>query len=139
MERNGKKMAEEKILVVDDEPDVLEVVKSRLELHGFQVITAKDGEEALQKVEQEEPDLVLLDVMMPGLDGWEVCKQIRENKETENITVTMLTVKSTDEDKVTSFDDGLADWHISKPFKKKRFVKTVKWLLESPLERKSAP
>ncbi|MFQ5888189.1 MAG: hypothetical protein ACE5HY_05785, partial [Candidatus Hydrothermarchaeales archaeon] len=63
----------------------------------------------------------------------------RENEETKDITVTMLTVKSSDEDKVTSFDDGLADWHISKPFKKKGFIRTVKWLLESPLKRESVP
>ncbi|MEE8358349.1 MAG: response regulator [Candidatus Hydrothermarchaeales archaeon] len=128
-----------KIMVVDDEADMRFMVRKILENEGHEVIEAEAGKVALDKLKEVKPDLILLDVMMPGLDGWEVCKQIRENKETENITVTMLTVKSTDEDKVTSFDDGLADWHISKPFKKKRFVKTVKWLLESPLERKSAP
>ncbi len=128
-----------KIMVVDDEADMRFMVRKILENEGHEVIEAEAGKVALEKLKEVKPDLILLDVMMPGLDGWEVCKQIRENKETENITVTMLTVKSTDEDKVTSFDDGLADWHISKPFKKKRFVKTVKWLLESPLERKSAP
>lgn len=128
-----------KIMVVDDEADMRFMVRKILENEGHEVIEAEAGKVALEKLKEVKPDLILLDVMMPGLDGWEVCKQIRENKETENITVTMLTVKSTDEDKVTSFDDGLADWHISKPFKKKRFVKTVKWLLENPLERKSAP
>lgn len=126
-----------KIMVVDDEADMRFMVRKILENEGHEVIEAEAGKVALDKLKEVKPDLILLDVMMPGLDGWEVCKQIRENKETENITVAMLTVKSTDEDKVTSFDDGLADWHISKPFKKKRFVKTVKWLLESPLERKS--
>ncbi len=128
-----------KIMVVDDEADMRFMVRKILENEGHEVIEAEAGKIALEKLKEVKPDLILLDVMMPGLDGWEVCKQIRENKETENITVTMLTVKSTDEDKVTSFDDGLADWHISKPFKKKRFAKTVKWLLESPLGRKSAP
>lgn len=128
-----------KIMVVDDEADMRFMVRKILENEGHEVIEAETGKVALDKLKEVKPDLILLDVMMPGLDGWDVCKQIRENKETENITVAMLTVKSTDEDKVTSFDDGLADWHISKPFKKKRFVKTVKWLLESPLERKSAP
>ncbi len=128
-----------KIMVVDDEADMRFMVRKILENEGHEVIEAEAGKIALEKLKEVKPDLILLDVMMPGLDGWDVCKQIREDKETENITVAMLTVKSTDEDKVTSFDDGLADWHISKPFKKKRFVKTVKWLLESPLERKSAP
>jgi len=128
-----------KIMVVDDESDMRFMVRKILENEGHEVIEAESGNIALEKLKEVKPDLIILDVMMPGLDGWDVCKKIRENKETENIIVTMLTVKSTDADKVASFDEGLADWHISKPFKKNRFVKTVNWLLESPLERKSSP
>jgi len=128
-----------KIMVVDDESDMRFMVRKILENEGHEVIEAESGNIALEKLKEVKPVLIILDVMMPGLDGWDVCKKIRENKETENIIVTMLTVKSTDADKVASFDEGLADWHISKPFKKNRFVKTVNWLLESPLERKSSP
>ncbi len=128
-----------KIMVVDDEADMRFMVRKILENEGFDVEEAESGKAALEKLKNVTPDLILLDVMMPGLDGWETCKRIRENKNTENVTVAMLTVKSSDEDKVASFDDGLADWHISKPFKKKRFIQTVKWLLESPLKRELAP
>ncbi|MFQ5975660.1 MAG: PleD family two-component system response regulator [Candidatus Hydrothermarchaeales archaeon] len=123
------------IMVVDDEADMRFMVRKVLENEGYEVIEAENGKTALEKLKETKPDLLLLDVMMPGLDGWEVCKRIRENEDTKDIIVTMLTVKSSDEDKVTSFDEGLADWHISKPFKKQRFVRTVKWLLESPLQR----
>lgn len=124
-----------KILVVDDEADMRFMVRKILESEGFEVQEAEDGKAALEKLKNFIPDLILLDVMMPGLDGWEVCKRIRDNEETKSVIVTMLTVKSSDEDKVISFDDALADWHISKPFKKKRFIQTINWLLESPLQK----
>lgn len=128
-----------KIMVVDDEADMRFMVRKILENEGFDVEEAESGKAALEKLKNVTPDLILLDVMMPGLDGWETCKRIRQNKNTESVTVAMLTVKSSDEDKVASFDEGLADWHISKPFKKKRFIQTVKWLLESPLKRELTP
>lgn len=124
-----------KILIVDDEPDILLILRKILEKEGYKVIDAESGEEGLKKIKEVKPDLALVDIMMPGMDGWEVCRRIKENEDTKDITVAMLTVKTEDPDKVKSFDEALADWHIAKPIKRERLIKTVKWLLESPLER----
>ena len=124
-----------KILVVDDEPDITFIVKETLMREGYEVIVANNGKEALEKIKSEDPDLVLLDVMMPELDGWETCKQIKADSDTKDTMVTMLTVKSEDEDKVKSLDYALADWHINKPIDRKKLVKTVKWLLTNPIKR----
>ncbi len=124
-----------KIMVVDDEPDITFIVKETLTREGYDVIVANNGKEALEKIKSEDPDLVLLDVMMPELDGWETCKQIKADDDTKDTMVTMLTVKSEDEDKVKSLDYALADWHINKPIDRKKLVKTVKWLLTNPIKR----
>ncbi len=128
------KMAK-KIMVVDDEEDILFIVKETLSREGFTVVSASSGLEALKKIKKERPDLILLDVMMPGLDGWETCRRIKEDEDTKDIMVTMLTVKSEDEDKVKSLDYALADWHISKPIERDKLLRTVKWLLSTPLKR----
>jgi len=122
-------------MVVDDEEDVVFLVKKILTEREHQVEAATSGQEALDIVTDFRPDLILLDVMMPEMDGWEVSKKLKENEETRDITIAMLTVRSEDEDKVTSFDEGLADWHISKPFTKDSLLKTVEWLLSNPLKR----
>lgn len=124
-----------KIMVVDDEEDILFIVKETLSREGYTVVTAHSGPEALKRVKKEKPDLILLDVMMPELTGWETCKKIKEDKDTKDIMVTMLTVKSEDEDKVKSLDYALADWHISKPIDRAKLLRTVKWLLSTPLKR----
>ncbi len=124
-----------KILVVDDEPDIVYLVEKILTNEGYTVVQAFSGSEALEKVEKEKPDLVLLDVMMPGMDGWETCKKIKENEETKDVMVAMLTVKSENGDKIQSFDYAIADWHIAKPIDRTRFTRTVKWLLTNPLKR----
>ncbi len=125
-----------KIMVVDDEPDIIYLVSKILKGEGYEVVSARSGDEALKILKKEKPTLILLDVMMPGLDGWETCKRIKDDPALKNITVAMLTVKSEDEDKVQSFDYAIADWHIAKPIEKEKFVRTVKWLLTSPLQRK---
>ncbi len=124
-----------KIMVVDDEPDITFIVKETLTREGYDVIVANSGKDALEKIREVDPDLVLLDVMMPDLDGWETCKQIKADDETKDTMVTMLTVKSEDEDKVKSLDYALADWHINKPIDRKKLVKTVNWLLTKPIKR----
>ncbi|GBE54669.1 MAG TPA: response regulator [Euryarchaeota archaeon] len=125
-----------KILVVDDEPDVAYLVKKILTDINHEVETANSGKEALDKIHSGyKPDLILLDVMMPEMDGWEVSRRIKENPSTKDVIITMFTVRSDDEDKVTSLDRGLADWHISKPFKKDTLIRTVEWLLTKPLKR----
>ncbi|MFV2040676.1 MAG: response regulator transcription factor [Candidatus Hydrothermarchaeales archaeon] len=124
-----------KIMVVDDEADITFIIKETLTREGYDVIVANSGKDALEKIRDAAPDLVLLDVMMPDLDGWETCKQIKADEDMKDTIVTMLTVKSEDEDKVKSFDYALADWHINKPIDRKKLVKTVKWLLTKPIKR----
>ncbi len=125
-----------KIMVVDDEPDIIHLVSLMLKGEGYDVVSAQRGEEALKLLMKEKPKLILLDVMMPGLDGWETCKRIKEDPTLKDSLVAMLTVKSEDKHKVHSLDYAIADWHISKPIEKDKFLKTVKWLLTNPLPRK---
>lgn len=133
-------MSEAKILVVDDEPDVLEMLKFRLEKEAFQVITASHGTEALEKVAKEKPSLVLLDVIMPGLDGYEVCQRLKVKEETRDIPVIMLTVKAETESKIKALDIG-ADDYITKPFEIRELVARIRAILRrgsiktSPEER----
>ncbi|GBE17595.1 alkaline phosphatase synthesis transcriptional regulatory protein PhoP [archaeon BMS3Abin16] len=105
-----------KVLVVDDEPDVLEVLRKVLDKHGYETVAAASGEEALEKIGEARPDAVVLDIMMPDLDGWEVSKRIRESKETGDLPIVMLSVLSEKRDRNTSFEYAGADWHVSTPF-----------------------
>ncbi len=124
-----------KVLVVDDEEDLRKLVMEVLKERGLEVYGASRGGEALEKVREIRPDLILLDVMMPDIDGWEVCRKIKGNPETRQIIVSMLTVKGHDRDKVKSLDYAVADWHISKPVSIDELAKTVLWLLGKPIKR----
>jgi CheY-like chemotaxis protein len=124
-----------KILVVDDEPDVTYLVKEMLGREGFEVEEANSGEEALEKINDEKPDLVLLDIMMPEMDGWEVSRKIKTDRATKDTIVSMYSVKFKDEDKVKSFDYGLADWHLKKSMDWKRFVRDVNWIFTQAIRR----
>ena len=104
----------EKILVVDDEPDSLKLFGYSLHRQGYEVLVAQNGSEALKIINKQKPDLVILDIMMPVMDGYEVCRRIRANPETEHLPVIMLTAKSEMQDKLTGFEAG-ADDYISKP------------------------
>ena len=117
-----------KILVVEDEPEIRILVKTILEKAGYSVVEAEDGEAALRLVNEEEPDLVLLDVMIPCIEGWEVCRRIRENEATRRIPIIMVTVRTTDEDIQRSVECG-ANAHINKPFDQKELLDTIKKLL----------
>ncbi len=105
-------MARGKILLVDDDPGILKLLKTFLQSRGYSTITAGDGEKALEYCDKEKPDLVLLDVMMPGMDGWEVLKRIRERS---SPPVMMLTAKDAATDTIQGFSLG-ADDYITKPF-----------------------
>ena len=104
-----------RILVIEDEQAIAELVKINLELLGHQVITAPDGIKGLAMSQQNRPDLIVLDVMMPDLDGFTVCQRLRQNPQTNHIPVLMLTALSTTKDKVAGFDAG-ADDYLPKPF-----------------------
>jgi phosphoserine phosphatase RsbU/P len=103
------------ILVVDDQPANLKVLFSFLKTHEFQIRVADNGEKALRVLENEQPDLILLDVLIPGMNGFEICKQIKENKDTANIPVIFMTALNSVEDKMTGFEAGGVDY-ITKPF-----------------------
>ena len=117
-----------KILVVDDEPDVLLLCRVNLEFEGYDVIEAHDGEEAIRKVVEEHPSLVLLDVMMPGLDGWKVLEMLKDNKATQEIPVIMLTAKVREIDQIQGLSEGAADY-VTKPFNPLALSRTVKDVL----------
>ncbi len=120
-----------KVMVVDDEPDIVAVVGRMLKKAGYDVIEAHNGKECLQKLKKEKPDLILLDVMMPDILGWDVCRKIKEDEATRSIPVAMLTVKSTNEDKERSFKYAHCDAHINKPIIREKLLSTVEWLLKN--------
>jgi two-component system alkaline phosphatase synthesis response regulator PhoP len=121
-------MAKAKILVVDDEEDIRELVELNLSHEGFKVLLCETGEQALEKAGSELPDLIILDFMLPGIDGLEVCKKLKSNMKTENIPVVMLTAKGEETDVVTGLEVG-ADDYITKPFSGKVLVARVRRLL----------
>lgn len=114
----------ELLLVVDDEPVNLRVLDSFLRLAGYRVRTAKDGYEALQSIEEEKPELVLLDVMMPGLSGYQVCESIRENYDNIELPVIMLTALNQADDRIRGFNSGANDY-LSKPFNKQELAARI--------------
>ncbi|MGJ8683664.1 MAG: response regulator transcription factor [Nonlabens sp.] len=123
-----------KILLVDDEPDILEIVSYNLKNEGYQVFTAENGKEGVQKAIKKKPDLIILDVMMPVMDGIEACEKIRKIPELDHTIITFLTARSEDYSMIAGFDAG-ADDYISKPIKPRVLVSKVKSLLR----RNSAP
>jgi two-component system alkaline phosphatase synthesis response regulator PhoP len=117
-----------KILLVDDEPDILEIVGYNLSSEGYKVITAINGIEAVKKAKKEKPHLIILDVMMPEMDGIEACEQIRLVPDLKDVIITFLTARGEDYSQVAGFDAG-ADDYITKPIKPKVLVSKVKALL----------
>jgi putative two-component system response regulator len=124
-----------KILIVDDEMDIRFVIGKMLTKEGFEIIEAESGEVALEVLKENSPDLILLDVMMPGLDGWETCAKIKSEEKTSHIPVIMLTAKTAEEEKIKALEECGAEWHISKPIDRPKFIETVKWIIESPPRR----
>lgn len=114
-----------KILVVDDEENIVELVKYNLERAGYQVIVAYDGDKALELIGKEKPDLILLDVMLPGTDGLTVCRETNSNSETQNIPIIMLSARGEEQDKVMGLEMG-ADDYITKPFSPRELIARVK-------------
>ncbi|NNE31594.1 MAG: response regulator transcription factor [Winogradskyella sp.] len=117
-----------KILLVDDEPDILEIVGYNLSSEGYQLITGENGIEAVELAKKHKPHLIILDVMMPEMDGIEACERIREQPELNNTIITFLTARGEDYSQVAGFDAG-ADDYITKPIKPKVLVSKVKALL----------
>ncbi len=123
-------------MVVDDEESVRFIVRRMLKAGDYDIVEAGTGEEALEKLKTQEVDLVLMDVMMPGMDGWEAAKRIKSDPRTKHIPVAMLTVRSEEEDKLTSFREAKADAHIAKPIIREKMLGTIKWILSNAPKRR---
>jgi CheY-like chemotaxis protein len=117
-----------RILVVDDEPNILTLTKTMLEREGHEVELAKNSAECFEKIREKRPDLILLDIMMPGDDGWEVCRKIKEDEKTSNIPVAMFTVRASEDSIEKSYECG-ADHHINKPFAREELLDAVENLV----------
>jgi two-component system phosphate regulon response regulator PhoB len=123
----------EKILVVDDEKDILELIDYNLTKNGYRVKTVTSGEDALELVKENDYDLIILDLMLPGVDGFDICKMIKADKQKANIPIVMVTAKADEADKVAGFEIG-ADHYVTKPFSPRELLAIVK----ATLRRKPA-
>lgn len=119
-----------KILVCDDERYIVRLIQVNLEKQGYQVVTAFDGKEGLEKVKSEKPNLVVLDVMMPYMDGFEVLKHLKRDAETESLPVIMLTAKAQDRDVFEGYSYG-ADMYLTKPFNPQELISFVKRIISN--------
>src|SRR5438128_12645690 len=117
-----------KVLIVEDEQGVVHLLRARLEREGFQVIAAYDGQAGLRAVTEARPDLLILDLTLPGLDGFEICRRIRRQPETARLPILVLSGRTEEVDKVVLLELG-ADDYVTKPFSPKELVARVKTLL----------
>ncbi len=123
-------MADKQLIVcIEDEPEMTELVEIILRREGFEVLGAKGGQEGLELIRKELPDLVLLDLMMPDMDGWEVYQQLQANEETNAIPVIVVTAKAQSIDKVLGLHVAKVDDYITKPFQPKELIQRVKKVL----------
>ena len=116
------------ILIVEDEPSMVELLKYNLESEGFQVTSAADGEEAMLSIEEQKPDMVLLDWMLPKLSGIEICRRLRRDQEFRNLPVIMITARAEETDRVRGLDVG-ADDYVSKPFSPAELMARIRAVL----------
>ncbi len=121
-------MAKGRILVVDDEIYIVHILDFSLGMEGYEVLTALDGEQALEKARAERPDLIVLDIMMPKLDGYETCKILKAEPETKDIPVILLSAKGRNVDQKIGFEVG-ADDYITKPFSPRKLVERINAIL----------
>src|ERR1041384_4154337 len=117
-----------KILLVDDEPDIVEFLGYNLKKEGYEILTANNGKDAIEIAKKEIPHLIVLDVMMPDMDGIETCREIREQKSLQDVLIAFLTARNEDYTQIAGFEVG-ADDYITKPIKPRVFISRVKALL----------
>ena len=120
-----------KILIIEDDPVVARLVQYTLMKHGYEVLTATNGLQGLRKARQEGPDLIMLDVMLPGIDGFEICRRLRAELQGDRVPIVMLSGKARDADKTTGLDLG-ADDYLVKPVSPSKMVSVVGGLLKDP-------
>ncbi len=134
-------MAPQKILVVEDEPDIRKLVQYNLTQERFNVLEAEDGEQALKLLQHEKPSLVILDLMLPGLSGMELCKLLRQRSDTAKLPILMLTAKAGEADRIVGLEMG-ADDYLAKPFSPREMVARVRAILrrsEAKPDTETAP
>ena len=129
-------MKAEKILLVDDEPDIVELVRYNLKKEGFEVHSAFDGEEALAKIRKENFDFIILDLMLPGMQGSEICRILRNDSATSDIPIIMLTARGEEVDKILGLEIG-ADDYMTKPFSPRELLARIKTIMRRTREKKT--
>jgi len=131
-------IAKKKILVVDDEKELVKLIAFHMTIAGYDVLSAKNGIEALEICETEKPALIILDIMLPRIDGWEVCRRLKQNPHTSNIPIIILSALSEVNDKLRGFDLGTDDY-VTKPFSPRELVVRVKRVLARSENKNSVP
>ncbi|HEY8391748.1 MAG TPA: response regulator transcription factor [Capillibacterium sp.] len=121
-------MSKERILIIEDEPNIIELVAYNLEKEGWLVSKAQTGEEGWEKIQAEHPDIILLDLMLPGIDGMEICRRTRQNKLTRDIPIIILTAKAEEADRVLGLESG-ADDYVTKPFSPRELIARIRAVL----------
>ena len=128
-------MDRKRILVVDDEIYIVHILEFSLTMEGYSILTASNGEEALRVIDSERPDLVVLDIMMPKLDGYEVCRRLRQDEQFQELPVILLSAKGRPIDREAGLQAG-ADDYITKPFSPRKLLEKIRELLERKEMRK---
>lgn len=131
-------MPKKSILAIDDEKDIVNLLEYNLEKEGYQFLAARTGEEGLELARTKRPDLIVLDLMLPGMDGLEVCRLLRETRETKTIPILMLTAKSSETDQVVGLELGASDY-VAKPFSIKVLLARVKNIFRAQEIKKEEP
>jgi len=123
-------MSKGKILVVDDEVYIVHILDFSLRMEGYEVITALDGEQALERVKSDHPDLIVLDIMMPKLDGYDACRKLRADPQTADVPIILLSAKGRNVDQRMGYDAGATDY-ITKPFSPRKLVEKINPILQA--------
>jgi DNA-binding response OmpR family regulator len=128
----------EKVLIVEDEKDIIKMLEYNLKKEGFRTITCNNGEDAIDLTKKEKPDIILLDLMLPGIDGLEVCKTLKKEEKTSSISIVMLTAKVQESDKIVGLELG-ADDYITKPFSPRELIARIKAILRRVKDKEKLP
>jgi len=131
-------MSKEKILIIEDEKDIIKMLDYNLKKEGFNILSIRNGEDAIGSARNEHPDLIILDLMLPGMDGLEVCRAIKGDSKTASIPIIMLTAKSQESDKVVGLELG-ADDYVTKPFSLRELIARIKAVLRRGKEKDKLP
>jgi len=127
-----------RVLLVDDEPGIIKMVGKRLEIEGYEVLLAMDGQEGLKLAQTQQPDLIILDLMLPKLNGYEVCTMLKQDTRYQKIPIAMFSAKAQSKDEQLGLECG-ADAYIRKPFQAQELLEQVKALLQRPLPTSASP